>query len=71
MAVNLVTVKTFSSSFDANLSLAKLNDAGIQAVIQNEESILINPGSLNSAAIRLMVEDYDLEKAKAALGVQS
>lgn len=67
MAVNLVTVKTYSSSFDANLALAKLNDSGIQAVIQNEETILINPGILNSTAIRLMVESYDLEKAAEVL----
>jgi hypothetical protein len=67
MELHLVQVKNFNSSFDANLALAKLNDNGIEAVIHNNETILINPGRMNSANIKLMVKEEDVEKAAALL----
>ena len=63
MELHLVQVKNFESSFDANLALAKLKTEGISAVIHNDESILINPGRINSANIKLMVNEEDLERA--------
>ena len=63
MAVNLVPVRTYNSEFDANLGRAKLADAGIAAVIHNAETILINPGSINTSNIKLMVDKDDVERA--------
>lgn len=67
MELHLVQVRNFQSSFDANLALAKLESEGIHAVIHNDESILINPGRMNSANIKLMVNEEDLEKATELL----
>ncbi|MBK8699898.1 MAG: DUF2007 domain-containing protein [Saprospiraceae bacterium] len=56
-------IKTFTDSFEANLILARLNENGIAAMLQNDEEVLIDPGTLSNQKIKLVVMNYDVEKA--------
>ncbi len=46
-------IKTFHDSFEANLALAKLSENGINAILENDEGVLIDPSALTTMKIRL------------------
>ena len=56
-------IKTYHDSFEANLAIAKLSESGIVAMLENDEEVLIDPGTLSNNKIKLVVMDYDVEKA--------
>ncbi len=62
-----ITIKTFSDSFLANYALAKLNEDGIPAFLENDQDVLINPGIFINSNIKLKIMDYDYEKAVISL----
>ena len=64
---DLVVVHTFFNHFEADLSLAKLSQAGLQAILANEELLLVNPAAENIEGIQLKVRHEDLTKAQKIL----
>ncbi|MFL5340114.1 MAG: putative signal transducing protein [Gemmataceae bacterium] len=68
MAAELVTVGTYSSPIDANLDRARLEDAGIGAVLADEEAAVMNWALTNAmGGIKLLVPGTDVEAATAIL----
>lgn len=64
---DLVVVHTFFNHIEADLSLLKLSQAGIQAILSNEELLLVNPAAENIEGIQLKVRNEDLAKAQEIL----
>ncbi|HMQ08114.1 MAG TPA: DUF2007 domain-containing protein [Saprospiraceae bacterium] len=61
--MNLVTLRTYSDRVEANLHLTLLENNGIEAIIENDQEVLINPGILSGAGIIIKVLEEDYEKA--------
>ncbi|BDD08259.1 hypothetical protein FUAX_06910 [Fulvitalea axinellae] len=65
--MGLTTIKTFDSSIEANLAKTKLENAGIQCVLFDENMGSLDPYSIAVGGIRLNVLAEDIEKALAVL----
>ncbi len=66
--MNTVVLKTFDSYFDAHIILTKLQDAGIECYLLNENMAGLNPGLSNLYGdIKLVIKDTDAEEAMALL----
>ncbi|MCC5944242.1 MAG: DUF2007 domain-containing protein [Bernardetiaceae bacterium] len=63
----MVTVKTYNNAMEAHLGRVMLEQAQIQAVVFNEESILINPFYNTTIGVRLNVREEDAERAREIL----
>ena len=63
--MELVTLRTYYNTFEANAHLALLENNGIEAIIENEDET-----SLTQTHVRLRVIEEDLERARAILGIE-
>ena len=65
---NLVTIAIFQNSFQANIIVAKLKDAGIESALLNDNSFSLKPfPSKFSSGIKLQVLDVNVEDAMLIL----
>lgn len=62
MAVQMITIKTYYSEFDANLALVKLELNGIPAFVDNTNDAILGP---TGNGFNLRVDDDYLEEALA------
>lgn len=61
-------VETFDNYIDANLTLGRLEEAGIQGWLQDENTATINPVLTNAiGGIKLVVVEEDVPKATEVL----
>ena len=68
MSNGLVLLKTYSNSFDAHFAKGKLEDAGIDSYIFDENTVSLYYLYDNAlGGIKLMVEEKDLSMAKEVL----
>ena len=59
-----VVLKTFDSYFKAHITLTKLQDAGIECYLLNENLASLSPGHANMYGdIKLVIKDTDAEEA--------
>lgn len=62
--MNLITIKTFSDSYEANVCKSLLEAKGVKCFIQNENFIAANPLlSLAAGGCQLQVNEEDCEKS--------
>ena len=62
--MDLITVKTFQSSVDANIWKSKLESEGIQCVLFDENIVSVNPlYNVTVGGIKLKIHPTDVEKA--------
>ena len=61
--MKLVTIKTYTEILEANVHLALLENNGIEAIIDHDQDVLVNPGMMTSAGIELKVLEEEAEKA--------
>jgi hypothetical protein len=67
--MDLVTIKTFTDSNDANICKGRLESEGIQCFLANESFIGANPLLQNAAGgYKLQCAKTDAEKALTVLG---
>lgn len=64
MLMELITVRKFDNIFTANIVLSKLQDAGIECYIKDENSIFVTRAI---ASVILLVKDVDEQRAKDLL----
>jgi len=68
MSDQLVTVATFRAPTEANFARIRLDDAGIKAVLADEEAVGIMPHMSNAiGGVKVQVAPQDLERAEAIL----
>ena len=66
--MNLITLKTFDNSIDANMLRCQLELEGIQSYLKDENTITTNPlYNIALGGIKLQVIEQDYQKAKAYL----
>lgn len=66
--MNLVTLQTFDNYFFANITATKLQDAGIECFLRDENTVLVDPLLSNAiGGIKLEVAEDDLELAIALM----
>jgi predicted RNA-binding Zn-ribbon protein involved in translation (DUF1610 family) len=66
--MNIITLRTFDNYFLANITLTKLQDAGIECYLKDENTVTIDPILSNAiGGIKLVVKDADAEEAKQLL----
>jgi len=59
--MELVTVRTFTNYFSANILLSKLRDGGIQCYLKDEFTVTMDPILTNAVGgIKLIVNNDDL-----------
>ncbi len=64
----LMLLETYTSDVEANIVRARLESEGIPCMLTNEKFSSIYPLTMNSiGAIRLMIFEKDLERARQAL----
>ena len=63
--MELVTLRTYFDTFEANAHLALLEQNGIEAMLENEDET-----SLTQTHVRLRVIPEDLERAREILGIE-
>jgi hypothetical protein len=63
----LVSVASFMYPPDAEMARLKLDLAGIESIVANEMTSMLNVASVMSIGIRLLVKEEDAEKALEAL----
>jgi DNA-directed RNA polymerase subunit RPC12/RpoP len=62
--MELVVIKTFDNFFSANISLTKLQDAGIACYLKDEYTVTVDPILCNAiGGIKLVVKAQDGEAA--------
>ncbi len=67
--MSLVTIKTFSDSYEANICKGRLEAEGIKCFIKNESFIAANPLlSLAAGNYQLQINEKDAEKVLKILG---
>ena len=67
MADELVTVETFWNVSKAGLAKSTLEEAGIQAFLENEYSVMMTPHLSNPSGVKLLAKRSDAQKAAEAL----
>ena len=66
--MELVTVRTFTNYFSANILLSKLRDGGIQCFLKDEYTITMDPLLMNAVGgIKLVVNKNDVEEVLQVL----
>ena len=63
--MELVTLRSYFDTFEANAHLALLEHNGIEAILVNEDET-----TLTQTHVKLRVLEEDLEKAKELLGIE-
>jgi hypothetical protein len=67
--MNLITIKTFSDGYEANVCKGRLDAAEIKCFINNENLILANPlFSRVAGGFQLQVDEKDAAEALKVLG---
>ena len=62
--MNIVTLRTFDNYFYANITLTKLEDAGIECWLKDENTVTIDPILSNAiGGIKLAVKESDVPDA--------
>lgn len=62
--MDIIVIKTFDNYFLANISLTKLQDAGIECYLKDEYTVTIDPILTNAiGGIKLVVKKEDYEAA--------
>ncbi len=61
--MKLVTIKTYQDVMEANVHLALLENNGIEAMIDHDQDVLVNPGMMTSSGIELRVLEEEKELA--------
>ena len=62
--MKLVTVRTFENSFKANITLTKLEDAGIECFLKDDFTVTIDPILSNAVGgIKLQVKEEEAAEA--------
>ena len=70
MADELVTIETFWNVSEAHLAKSRLEEAGIEAFLENEYAVMMTPHLANPAGIKLNVKQPDVQTAMALLSPQ-
>ena len=66
--MEFVIVETFDNYIDANLTMGRLEEAGIHCWLKDEEMVTLTPMFGNAiGGIKLMVEKNDIDKSKEIL----
>jgi F0F1-type ATP synthase epsilon subunit len=65
--MELVVLNSYDTAAEANLILALLESNGLEAIVENDEDVLVNPGILTSRQINVKVLASELEKAKSII----
>ena|SRR5664279_3824858 len=66
--MELVTIRTFSNYFSANILLTKLRDAGIQCYLKDEYTVTMDPLLTNAVGgIKLVINKDDSAEVSALL----
>jgi len=66
--MNMVTLRSFDNYFLANITLSKLDDAGIECWLKDEHTVTIDPLLSNAiGGIKLVVKETDAEAATTLL----
>lgn len=61
--MKLVTIKSYRDVMEANLHLALLENNGIEAIIDHDQDVLVNPGMITGSGIELKVLEEEKEMA--------
>ncbi len=68
--MNIIAIKTFTNYFSANISLTRLQDAGIECYLKDEYTVTIDPILMNAiGGIKLVVKDEDELEARRFLKI--
>ena len=67
MSDELVAVETFWNVSEAHLAKSTLEEAGIEAYLENEYSVMITPHLANPSGVKLLVKRSDAQKATEVL----
>ncbi|HAO47245.1 MAG TPA: hypothetical protein DCQ97_09980, partial [Chitinophagaceae bacterium] len=63
--MDFVKVRTFDFSFQANITLTRLQDAGIDCYLKDENTVIMDPILTNAiGGIKLVVREDQEEEAK-------
>lgn len=66
--MNFIKLRTFDNYFLANITLTKLQDAGITCYLKDEHTVTMDPILSNAiGGIKLVVKESDVEDAKILL----
>ncbi|HRI23643.1 MAG TPA: DUF2007 domain-containing protein [Ferruginibacter sp.] len=66
--MDFVKVRTFDFSFQANITLTRLQDAGIDCYLKDENTVIMDPILTNAiGGIKLVVREDQEEEAKKLL----
>jgi ribosomal protein S27AE len=66
--MNMITLRSFDNYFLANISLTKLQDAGVECYLKDENTVTIDPILSNAiGGIKLVVKETDAADAKQLL----
>lgn len=66
--MNFIKLRTFDNYFLANITLTKLQDAGITCYLKDEHTVTMDPILSNAiGGIKLVVKEEDVEDAKTLL----
>jgi len=62
--IDLVTIETYSTRYEAELANGLLEESGIDATVSGDDYGGIHPGLSYSRGVRLLVKKEDVENAK-------
>jgi Zn ribbon nucleic-acid-binding protein len=66
--MNMITLRSFDNYFLANITLTKLQDAGVECYLKDENTVTIDPILSNAiGGIKLVVKENDAAEAKELL----
>lgn len=66
--MNLITLRSFDNYFLANITLTKLQDAGVECYLKDENTVTIDPILSNAiGGIKLVVKEQDAAEARELL----
>lgn len=66
--MTIVTLRSFDNYFLANITLTKLQDAGVECYLKDEHTVTLDPILSNAiGGIKLVVKEADLAEAKKLL----
>jgi predicted RNA-binding Zn-ribbon protein involved in translation (DUF1610 family) len=66
--MNIITLRSFDNYFLASITLTKLQDAGVECYLKDENTVTIDPILSNAiGGIKLVVKEQDAEEAKKIL----
>ena len=67
MVDGIVTVQTFWNVSEAHLAKSSLEEAGIQAFLENEYSVMMTPHLADPSGVKLRVKQSDADRAAEVL----